>query len=67
VSGRRTSVAGRRHAASFRSKEGQRLRTQNLVDFRDDPACHVLFAADVGGMGLNLQRAASSCVNIQRP
>jgi hypothetical protein len=42
-------------------------RTQNLVDFHDDPACRVLFATDAGGVGLNLQRAASACINIELP
>jgi SNF2 family DNA or RNA helicase len=37
------------------------------VDFHDDPACRVLFATDAGGVGLNLQRAASACVNIELP
>jgi hypothetical protein len=37
------------------------------VDFHDDPACRVLFATDAGGVGLNLQRAASACINIDLP
>jgi hypothetical protein len=37
------------------------------VDFHDDPACRVLFATDAGGVGLNLQRAASACINIELP
>jgi hypothetical protein len=53
--------------AFFTGAEGQRRRTQNLVDFHDDPACRVLFATDAGGVGLNLQRAASSCINIELP
>jgi hypothetical protein len=54
-------------AAFFTGEEGQRRRTQNLVEFHDDPACRVLFATDAGGVGLNLQRAASACVNIELP
>ena len=42
-------------------------RTQNLVEFHDDPACRVLFATDAGGVGLNLQRAASACINLELP
>jgi superfamily II DNA or RNA helicase len=51
----------------FTGAEGQKRRTQNLVAFHDDPACRVLFATDAGGVGLNLQRAASACVNIELP
>ena len=54
-------------AAFFTGEEGQKRRTQNIVDFHDDPACRVLFATDAGGVGLNLQRAASACINIELP
>jgi len=54
-------------SAFFTGEEGQRRRTQNLVDFHDNPACRVLFATDAGGVGLNLQRAASACINIEVP
>jgi hypothetical protein len=54
-------------AAFFTGEEGQKRRTQNIVDFHDDPACRVLFASDAGGVGLNLQRAASACINIELP
>jgi SNF2 family DNA or RNA helicase len=54
-------------SAFFTGQEGQKRRTQNLVDFHDDPACRVLFATDAGGVGLNLQRAASACINIELP
>jgi SNF2 domain-containing protein/helicase-like protein len=54
-------------AAFFSGEEGQKRRTQNIVDFHDDPACRVLFATDAGGVGFNLQRAASACVNIELP
>jgi SNF2-related domain/Helicase conserved C-terminal domain len=53
--------------AFFTGQEGQKRRTQNIVDFHDDPACRVLFATDAGGVGLNLQRAASACINIELP
>jgi hypothetical protein len=53
--------------AFFTGEEGQKRRTQNIVDFHDDPACRVLFATDAGGVGLNLQRAASACINIELP
>ncbi|MEW5981107.1 MAG: DEAD/DEAH box helicase [Acidobacteriota bacterium] len=53
--------------AFFTGAEGQKQRTQSLVDFHDDPRCRVLFATDAGGVGLNLQRAASACINIELP
>lgn len=54
-------------AVFFTGKERTRRRTQNLVDFHDDPAVSVLFASDAGGVGLNLQRAASACINLELP
>jgi SNF2 family DNA or RNA helicase len=51
----------------FTGEEGQKRRTQNLVDFHDDPSVRVLFATDAGGVGLNLQRAASCCINLELP
>jgi hypothetical protein len=54
-------------AAFFTGDEGQKRRTQNIVEFHGDPACRVLFATDAGGVGLNLQRAASACINIELP
>ena len=54
-------------AAFFTGDEGQKRRTQNIVEFHDDPTCRVLFATDAGGVGLNLQHAASACINIELP
>ncbi|MBI4879009.1 MAG: DEAD/DEAH box helicase [Planctomycetes bacterium] len=54
-------------ACFFTGHEAQRRRTQNLVDFHDDPRTRVLFATDAGGVGLNLQRAATCCVNLELP
>jgi superfamily II DNA or RNA helicase len=54
-------------AVFFTGEEGQKRRTQNLVDLHDDPAVRVLFASDAGGVGLNLQRAASACINLELP
>jgi len=56
-----------RRGVFFTGAEQQRRRTQNLVDFHDDPAVSVLFASDAGGVGLNLQRAASACINLELP
>ncbi len=54
-------------AAFFTGAESQRARTKNLVDFHDDPDARLLFLSDAGGVGLNLQRAASACVNLEQP
>jgi superfamily II DNA/RNA helicase len=54
-------------AAFFTGQEASRRRTQNLVDFHDDPATAVLFSTAAGGVGLNLQRAASCCINLDLP
>lgn len=48
-------------------KEKQKRRTQNIVDFHDDDRVRVLLASDAGGVGLNLQRAANCCINIELP
>jgi len=54
-------------AAFFSGEESQKRRTQNIIDFHDDPHTAVLFATDAGGVGLNLQRAASCCINLEMP
>ncbi|MEK7703545.1 MAG: DEAD/DEAH box helicase [Myxococcota bacterium] len=54
-------------AVHFTGAESQQRRTQNIVDFHDDPRVAVMFATDAGGTGLNLQRAASCCVNLDLP
>lgn len=64
---RETLARDRVRSAFFTGEESPKRRTQNLVDFHDDPACRVLFATDAGGVGLNLQRAASACINIELP
>ena len=51
----------------FTGQEGGRRRTQNLVDFHDDPRAAVLFLTDAGGVGLNLQKAANACINLELP
>jgi len=53
--------------AFFSGNESQRRRTQNVIEFHDDPDLAVLFATDAGGVGLNLQRAASAVVNLELP
>jgi SNF2 family DNA or RNA helicase len=54
-------------AAFFTGQESAKRRTQNIVDFHDEPGTAVLFSTDAGGVGLNLQHAASCCVNIDLP
>jgi superfamily II DNA or RNA helicase len=66
VVGARLARSGVR-TAFFSGRESPRRRTQNLVEFHDDPALRVLFATDAGGVGLNLQRAASCVINLDLP
>jgi hypothetical protein len=54
-------------AVWFSGAESPKRRTQNLVDFHDDARTRVLFATDAGGVGLNLQHAADSCINLELP
>ncbi|MDO8349398.1 MAG: C-terminal helicase domain-containing protein, partial [Planctomycetota bacterium] len=53
--------------AYFTGAESLRRRNENIVAFHDDPAVRVLFATDAGGIGLNLQKAASCCVHFDLP
>ncbi|MEE9384589.1 MAG: helicase-related protein [Nannocystaceae bacterium] len=59
-------AAGKR-ARFFTGKESRKRRTQNVIDFHDDPDLAILLRTDAGGVGLNLQRAASCCVNFEIP
>jgi SNF2 family DNA or RNA helicase len=47
----------------LRSRDRERV----LEEFRVDPSLRVLFSTDVGGLGLNLQDAASIVVNLEVP
>src|SRR5262249_23999125 len=51
----------------FTGAESQRRRTQNIVEFHDDPTFCVLFSSDAGGVGLNLQRASNCVINLELP
>ncbi len=51
----------------FTGAEGQRRRTQNIVEFHDDPTFRILFTSDAGTVGLNLQHAANCVINIELP
>ena len=54
-------------AGFFTGAEGQKRRTQNIVEFHDDPDHRILFASDAGGVGLNLQHASNCVINLELP
>jgi SNF2 family DNA or RNA helicase len=55
------------HAGFFTGAEGRRERDRSLARMHDDPKMAVLLLTDAGGVGLNLQRAASACVLLEPP
>lgn len=66
------SVRDLLHAAGLRAvfftgAESQAQRTRAIVDLHDDPSAAVMFLSDAGGVGLNLQRAANCCINLELP
>jgi superfamily II DNA or RNA helicase len=54
-------------ATIFHGGMDSRARLQTIDAFRTDPARRVLFSTDAGGLGLNLQDAASVVVNLEVP
>ncbi len=54
-------------AVFFTGAEREAQRTRAIVELHDDPRVRVMFLSDAGGVGLNLQRAASCCVNLELP
>src|SRR6476620_5318045 len=58
--------AGQR-AVFFTGAESHKQRERAIVDLHDDPAVSVMFLSDAGGVGLNLQRAATCCINLELP
>jgi len=54
-------------AVFFTGAESQKVREQALVDFHDEPNVGVMFLSDACGVGLNLQRAATCCINLELP
>jgi SNF2 family DNA or RNA helicase len=54
-------------AGFFTGAENRKRRTQNIVEFHDDPTFRILFSSDAGGVGLNLQRAANCVINLDLP
>jgi superfamily II DNA/RNA helicase len=51
----------------FTGAESPAQRTRAIVEFHDDPNVRMMFLSDAGGVGLNLQRAASACINLEMP
>ncbi len=51
----------------FSGQEKVPRRNENLVRFHDDDSMRILFCTDAGGVGLNLQRAASCLLNLEYP
>lgn len=60
-------VACGQRAVFFTGAESAKLRERAVVDFHDDPQVTMMFLSDAGGVGLNLQRAANCCVNLEMP
>jgi hypothetical protein len=54
-------------AVFFTGAERLSQRTRSIAAFHDDPSVKVMFLSDAGGVGLNLQRAASACINLELP
>lgn len=54
-------------ALFFTGAESLRAREQAIAEFHEDPSASVLFSSDAGAVGLNLQRAASCCINLELP
>jgi SNF2 family DNA or RNA helicase len=54
-------------AAVFHGGMDSQRRQQTIEDFRTDESLRVLFSTDAGGLGLNLQDAASVVVNLEVP
>ncbi len=51
-------------AVFFTGKQNRKKRVENITQFHDDPDVRIFFATDAGGVGLNLQKAASVCINL---
>jgi SNF2 family DNA or RNA helicase len=51
----------------FTGAETVHERAANVKRFHESPRVSVLWATDVGGVGLNLQRAASACIELDVP
>ncbi|MEZ4741586.1 MAG: DEAD/DEAH box helicase [Bdellovibrionota bacterium] len=54
-------------AVFFTGRENQRKRAVNIRLFHEDKNVKLFFATDAGGVGVNLQRAANICINLELP
>lgn len=54
-------------AVFFTGAESADKRERAIVDLHDDETATVMFLSDAGGVGLNLQRAANCCINLELP
>lgn len=54
-------------AVFFTGAESNAVREKSIVALHDDPEVTVMFLSDAGGVGLNLQRAATCCINLELP
>ncbi|MDB4985319.1 MAG: rapA 1 [Myxococcaceae bacterium] len=54
-------------AVFFTGAESSKQREQAILAFHESPDVTVMFLSDAGGVGLNLQRAASCCINLELP
>ncbi len=55
------------HPLFFHGGLSTRERAEAVADFHEDPGSRVLFSTDAGGVGLNLQDAASTVVQLDVP
>ncbi|HEX5660294.1 MAG TPA: DEAD/DEAH box helicase [Polyangiales bacterium] len=60
-------VLGEQRAVFFTGAESAAQRDRAVQELHDDPQVAVMFLSDAGGVGLNLQRAASCCINLELP
>lgn len=60
-------AAAEQRAVFFTGAESIALRTKAIAEFHDEPNVTVMFLSDAGGVGLNLQRAANACINLELP
>jgi superfamily II DNA or RNA helicase len=54
-------------AVFFTGAETPKQRERAIIEFHDDPRAVMMFLSDAGGIGLNLQHAASCCINLELP
>jgi len=60
-------IENNNEAVFFTGKENAKKRAVNIANFHEDPKVRIFFATDAGGVGINLQRAANICINLELP